>query len=348
MTAAYLRVSWYASDDGTGSSISSADSTERLTEPARSFRYLTTGPITAPPGAHSARLRVVLAPSSGGRASIVVDDASFSPAVPDPDATPTVPAAAGSAESPRLEDEGDAPAPAVHRADATAVAASTAGARVVLNEVMYDPGSGGSEWVELYNAGDAPVDLRGWSMADGGGSDVLRDGVIGPRGYLVIAASDSFRTAFPEFNGQLVVLGGRIGNALGNDGDSLSLSDASGAVVDAVSWGWDRSVLDPPISDVLPGHTIERRTAGVDTDSANDWTDTLSPSPGAPHRETAVLSEQRVDPVTGQTITITKSRRELVPGWLPWTIVGLSSLALAAAVGWRMLPVVRRRLHFGE
>jgi hypothetical protein len=39
---------------------------------------------------------------------------------------------------------------------------------------------------------------------------------------------------------------------------------------------------------------------------------------------------------------------DLVPDWLPWTITGISAVALVAAIGWRVMPLVRRRLHFGE
>ncbi len=345
--SAFLRVSWYTSDDAQGASLSSADSTERLTAPAPGFRHLTTGPTTAPPDARSARLRIVLAPSSDGLAAIVADDATFMPTVPDPAGVSPEGANSSSPSSPvtRLEDEGPASSAQIVQGSATAVPAAS---RVVLNEVMYDPGTaGGSEWVELYNAGDAPVDLRGWSISDAAGRDDLRGTQLGPRQFIVIAASDSIRTTFPEFEGQLIVLGGRLGNALGNDGDSLQLVDPTGAVVDAISWGWDRSVLDPPILDVPAGHSIERRTAGADSDSANDWADTLSPSPGGPRHDTAVLGERR-NAATGPVIDIASSRRELVPGWLPWTIASASGLALAAAIGWRVLPVVRRRLHFGE
>jgi len=349
VAAAYLRVSWYASDDAQGSLLSSADSTERLTDPAPGFRYLTTASITAPPNAHSARLRVMLSPLSAGRASIVVDDVSFSFASPAPEATATVAPAGGATSSP-IGDAAGAPAPPTRgSARAAATAASPAGARVVLSEVMYDPGAGASEWVELYNAGDDAVDLGGWILADGAARDVLPATVIAPRAFLVIAASGSFAELYPEFDGELVVLGGRIGNALGNDGDSLTLADPAGTVMDAISWGWDRSVLDPPIPDVPSGHSIERAKAGIDTDSADDWTDTLSPSPGEPHRQAAVLGERPAAPVTGgQTITITGSRRGPVPRWMPWTVTGLSALALAAAGGWRLWPLVRRRLHRGE
>src|ERR1041384_466261 len=37
---------------------------------------------------------------------------------------------------------------------------------IVINEIMYDPLSGGSEYVELFNTTAAPVDLDGWSITD--------------------------------------------------------------------------------------------------------------------------------------------------------------------------------------
>jgi hypothetical protein len=71
---AYLRISWYASGDGSGSLISSDDSTSRVSNGSSSFTWLTTGPINPPPGANSARLRVMLAPGGGGEAVVYLDD----------------------------------------------------------------------------------------------------------------------------------------------------------------------------------------------------------------------------------------------------------------------------------
>lgn len=70
---AYLRISWYASGDGSGSLISSSDSTERVGDAASGFTWLTTGLQNPPAGAHSARLRVMLSPG-GGDAVVFLDD----------------------------------------------------------------------------------------------------------------------------------------------------------------------------------------------------------------------------------------------------------------------------------
>ncbi len=75
----YLRVSWYASADGSGAQVSYDDSTERLTTDAPAYRFLTTGPITAPAGAHSARARLMLNPAGSAPCAAIYDDASFRP-----------------------------------------------------------------------------------------------------------------------------------------------------------------------------------------------------------------------------------------------------------------------------
>jgi cardiolipin synthase len=81
----YLRVSWYASADGSGSQISHDDSTARLLGDDSAYRFLTTGPITVPTGARSARARLVLNPLDGTACTAYFDDASFQQAgAPEP------------------------------------------------------------------------------------------------------------------------------------------------------------------------------------------------------------------------------------------------------------------------
>ena len=82
--AALFRVSWYTSADGSGLAVATADSTAQLEQPQGRYRYLTTGPVQAPPGVHSAKARVLLRPRSASGAVIYIDDVSFRPAAPGP------------------------------------------------------------------------------------------------------------------------------------------------------------------------------------------------------------------------------------------------------------------------
>ena len=75
--AAYLRISWYESANGDGRAMTTDDSLARISGDSGGYVFLTTGPIQPPAGAHSARLRAMLAPRGAGRATLYLDDFSF-------------------------------------------------------------------------------------------------------------------------------------------------------------------------------------------------------------------------------------------------------------------------------
>ncbi|MCH8050656.1 MAG: hypothetical protein IIC86_01390 [Chloroflexi bacterium] len=94
--AVFIRVSWYASADGSGQALSSVDSETLLDTASPAFRDLTTRPVAAPTNARSARIRLMLRPASGAPARAYFDDVAFvetSPplATPAPSATATLP-----------------------------------------------------------------------------------------------------------------------------------------------------------------------------------------------------------------------------------------------------------------
>lgn len=94
VAAAWLRVSWYASADGSGTALAQHDSTRELGDDAPAFRFLTTGPVQAPAEARSARVRLMLRPRSAAEGTVFFDDITFVPtSPPSPSAgTPSPPA----------------------------------------------------------------------------------------------------------------------------------------------------------------------------------------------------------------------------------------------------------------
>ncbi len=85
--AAWIRVAWYASGDGSGAQLATQDSAV-VADPARSFTAVTTGPLLTPVDAHSAKVRAMLQPRGSDFAMLVVDDVRFEASAP-PTATPT-------------------------------------------------------------------------------------------------------------------------------------------------------------------------------------------------------------------------------------------------------------------
>jgi hypothetical protein len=89
VAAAYLRLSWYASPDGSGQAIASADSTERLVDDSPEFRFLTTGAVVAPAEAASAKARLMLDPVGEAAAAVYFDAVTFEErALPEPTLSP--------------------------------------------------------------------------------------------------------------------------------------------------------------------------------------------------------------------------------------------------------------------
>ena len=156
---------------------------------------------------------------------------------------------------------------------------------LLLSEVLYDPLQEGTdadwEFVELHNLGETAVTLTGWRIADNRSQDGLPDFILAPGEYAVVAAKEaSFRSNFPDFAGQLISLEGNIGNGLSNTGDVVRLIAPDGSAIDAMSYGTEKTVFDPPCANVRPGESLARWSV-VDTDSAADWVAEATPNPGA-------------------------------------------------------------------
>src|SRR6267142_1895341 len=66
---------------------------------------------------------------------------------------------------------------------------SAARAGVVINEIFYHAPNDldDVQWIELFNTGDAPVDITGWSLDQGKLFTFPKDTAIAAQGYLVVA-----------------------------------------------------------------------------------------------------------------------------------------------------------------
>ena len=362
-----LRISWYSSPDASGSSLGSIDSPESLSGSDPSFRYLSTGSVTAPGDAHSARARIVLVPATAASETIYLDDFALEETA---SPTPASGGESGEAASPGRQaaatgESEPLPGPSARsgaeseedvRSPSLASAASATQARegrsyedsphaVKISEVLANAGAGlddaAHEWVELYNAGPESVELGGWSLADNVAADTLPPAALPPGAYAVVTASPDFQRQYPAFQGALLVLAdGRIGNGLANEGDRLLLVDEEGRPVDALSYGLDREFFEPPAPAVPPGHSLERFPSDRDTDTAADFRDNAHPSPGAgpPAGLTPPATASPISEVRGQTLSVAGSGGGFSWPWLllaaGLVFVGGTGAGVASVLFW--------------
>lgn len=163
-------------------------------------------------------------------------------------------------------------------------------ARIVINEVYYHPdenhGGINAEWIEIYNAGKSSIDIKDWYFENktNNKETINQNYIIEPGQFVLIAANANTWNQNWDIipsNAHKISLGGSLlFNGLVNTGDNLRLFDAKDNLIDGLSWGNDDTVLDPSTPAVALGHSISRKDAGIDTDTALDFEDLVIPSPG--------------------------------------------------------------------
>jgi hypothetical protein len=122
--------------------------------------------------------------------------------------------------------------------------------KVFLSEFLANPSAVNDsvgEWIELHNADNVPVNLRGWRIADlGTDSHIIHSNlIIQPGQYLILGRSDR-----PSDNGGVTVAYRYASISLSNGDDELLLVAPGEREVDRVVWG---AVLD-----TTKGASLER------------------------------------------------------------------------------------------
>ncbi len=112
------------------------------------------------------------------------------------------------------------------------------GRNIVINEIMYNPISGGdtNEYVEIYNRGTNSQSLSNWSF-DGITFVFPPSFVLAPTNYVVVAHRTNI--LFSLYPGRFTLgtnLVGDYQNTLANGGDRLALKNASGVIIDEVTF----------------------------------------------------------------------------------------------------------------
>lgn len=264
--AAWVRIAWYASSDGSGAQMRTDDSgvigVDGAAITVSGGTLVSTGPVQAPSDAWSAKVRVLLQPAGATGGSLAIGHLAFeqttppSPATPEPPpaqptpllATPTPGSSSAAPSGPSSTGRTVASGPSVTEAGL----ASQRWLR--LTEAMPDPARPGRdadyEWVEITNLGTEVARLDGMRLRDRQRSTPLPETDVAPGASLVIAA------ALAEVDAD-VRLSEPIGNGLGNEGDRLELVDAAGEVVDWLEYG---AAVGLP---VRPGESVHRWFDGL-------------------------------------------------------------------------------------
>jgi hypothetical protein len=135
-----------------------------------------------------------------------------------------------------------------------------------------------NEWIELYNGAGSTVNFSGWKLVWGNATTSLPASSLEAGQIIIFSPSTTTRTFWNiPTNVNVVQISGA--GPMGENG-VVRLIDPTGVVVDMMSWGSDTSAFSPAAPALRSGHSLVRTTVLADTNTANDWSDRASPSPG--------------------------------------------------------------------
>lgn len=169
---------------------------------------------------------------------------------------------------------------------------------VVINEINYKsaPFLDTDDWVELTNAGDAPVAIGGWEFRDNNDNNIFTfpEGTTIDTGEFFILSRDltSFNPHYPN----MTSVYGPLGFGFNNSGELLRLYNADGTLMDHVEYG----VVAPwPTSPNGMGQTLELIDPTFDNTLAQNWfaRDETGGTPGEPNTFVTSVSENKNFPL---------------------------------------------------
>jgi Lamin Tail Domain len=204
---------------------------------------------------------------------------------------------------------------------------------LVITEIMQNPGliaDNRGEYFEVYNPGDQPIDMTGWTVKDDDyDSFTVTTAVIVPaQGYALFAAKPSANGGLkPDYSYGT-------GMTLQNDTDELVLADRDLVQIDRVRWDNGKTFPDPD------GASMSLRDPSVDNAVGSNWCASTLPwmagdrgTPGAaswclaPGQQPIVIDEVMFDPETPASERNSEWFEVTNLGTAPvdmagWTIVG--------------------------
>lgn len=195
-------------------------------------------------------------------------------------------------------------------------------ARLIINEAMIRPLTGGAEWIELLNIGDRRAPLAGLSMEDARGRPVHLPASVDsldPGGFrLLVSNVERVMTAWPSLDASLVLKPEGTWPTLNDsDGESgyadlIVVRDGTGALLDSLAYpaawlgdqGFSLERVDPQGATLLSGNWSPSEASSGATPLA---VNSIALPPGNRDRGALIVPEAPVVPGRGGS--------ESVIGW---------------------------------
>jgi hypothetical protein len=162
---------------------------------------------------------------------------------------------------------------------------------LVINEIMYDPDSDNSEYVEFYNISSDYVDVDNWKFEDENENvNKLIDTsfIIPPQEYFVLIADSSTVIKFNLFDFKYKNVLDVSSLGLVNTGELILLKDKRGNVIDSVFYSdkWNNKNIAS-----TKGKSLERINPNLNGNDPLNWSTSVNSLGGTPGKTNSIFSE---------------------------------------------------------
>lgn len=163
---------------------------------------------------------------------------------------------------------------------------------IIITEFMADPspsvGLPESEFIELKNNSDHPINLKHWYITDGNSKGIIKDDCIIPADSLLIVCAIAYVKAFEAFGNVAGVSGFP---SLDNSGDQLRLISSDGHTIHAVEYqsAWIKDLVK-----AQGGFTWEMIDVKRPCTAQRNWnlsTASIGGTPGATNSISGIISD---------------------------------------------------------
>jgi hypothetical protein len=162
---------------------------------------------------------------------------------------------------------------------------------LVINEIMFEPDTDNSEYIEFYNPGNNTLNIGGWRIKDENGnseklSEISFD--IFPNDYFVLASDSSILTRYGLSEDDNYTILGISSLGLVNTGELILLSDVRGNFIDSI-WYFDKWHNDNFVS--TKNIALERINPHLNGNDESNWSSSVDPPGGTPAKVNSIFTD---------------------------------------------------------
>ena len=162
---------------------------------------------------------------------------------------------------------------------------------LVINEIMYDPASSNSEYVEFYNLSPDSINIGGWKFEDENGNTnklIETSFIIPPQQYFILIADSSALITYNLFDFENKNIIGESSLGLVNTGELILLKDVRGNVIDSVFYSdkWNNKNIAS-----TNNKSLERINPNLNGNDPLNWSTCVNSIGGTPGNQNSIFAE---------------------------------------------------------